>query len=827
MYKIHPFSISFILSVICSIILLSCSTQDREKQAALDFLYAYMPTPDSVDYSEEFYRENIDCSFRAREEMPWGDSVPEREFRHFVLPVRVNNENLDSSRMVFYDELKDRVMGLTMKEAILEVNHWCHEKVTYTPSDERTSSPLASVRTAYGRCGEESTFTVAALRSVCIPARQVYTPRWAHTDDNHAWVEAWADGEWHFLGACEPEAVLDLGWFNAPASRGLLMHTKVFGDYDGPEEVMSKTACYTEINVTKNYAPVGKAWVKVTDEEGKAVAGAGVQFKIYNYAEFYTVADKLTDADGVVSLEAGMGDLLAWGEKDGKYGFVRCSAVRKDTTTLILDKKAGMRYSTDINMVPPKERNTIPQLTDEQRNTNVMRLAQEDSIRNAYIATFDTSTPVLTASRGNHKTIKEFLMKASDKDRANDLLSVVSDKDLRDITLENLMDAFIETLDNVGWNEDIYNRYIMCPRVANEMLVPYRKYFKENVDEGLKKEFQNVERIVSWVKDNITIDEEHNPQHLRMSPIGVWRHRTTDAVSRDIFFVALARTMGQPARVNSVTGEVQVYQSDTDNWTTVLFTETSARTEKGTIVAEYEPTQLLPDPKYYTHFSLSALKDCKCQLMNYGEGDTYESLLKAGSEVDAGDYLLITGTRMADGSVLAHLEIFPVMADTVTTVPLKMRRSEDKVQVIGSFNSENKYKPVNGSLTSILSTTGRGYYIIGVIAPSDEPTNHALRDISLCSSHLEGWGGKILLLFRSENEAGRFRLEDFPNLPSTVCFGIDNDRTILSEIKREMHLLSDTMPVFLIADTFNRVVFLSQGYTIGMGDQLINVIHRL
>ena len=104
-----------------------------------------------------------------------------------------------------------------------------------------SSSPLASVKTAYGRCGEESTFTVAALRAVGIPARQVYTPRWAHTDDNHAWVEAWADGHWYFFGACEPEPVLNLGWFNSPASRGMLMHTKVFGRYNGPEEIMLET----------------------------------------------------------------------------------------------------------------------------------------------------------------------------------------------------------------------------------------------------------------------------------------------------------------------------------------------------------------------------------------------------------------------------------------------------------------------------------------------------------------------------------------------------------------------------------------------------------
>lgn len=104
-----------------------------------------MALPDKTDYSKAFYEENIALALQARREMPWGKTIPEREFKHFVLPVRVNNENLDDSRKVFFAELKDRVKHLSMKDAILEVNHWCHEKVTYRPSDGRTSSPLASV----------------------------------------------------------------------------------------------------------------------------------------------------------------------------------------------------------------------------------------------------------------------------------------------------------------------------------------------------------------------------------------------------------------------------------------------------------------------------------------------------------------------------------------------------------------------------------------------------------------------------------------------------------------------------------------------------------
>ena len=133
------------------------------EQEALMFLYAYMPTGDVTDYTGDYYLENVRLSDQARQEMPWGKEIPDDVFRHFVLPIRVNNENLDDSRRVFYNELKDRVKNLSLHDAVLEVNHWCHEKVIYTPSDARTSSPLASVKTAYGRCGEESTFTVAAL----------------------------------------------------------------------------------------------------------------------------------------------------------------------------------------------------------------------------------------------------------------------------------------------------------------------------------------------------------------------------------------------------------------------------------------------------------------------------------------------------------------------------------------------------------------------------------------------------------------------------------------------------------------------------------------
>ena len=56
---------------------------------------------------------------------------------------------------------------------------------------------------------------------------------------------------------------------------------------------------------------MAKATVRVVDKDGKAVAGADVQFKLFNYAGFSTVATKVADDKGNCSLQekryAGLG----------------------------------------------------------------------------------------------------------------------------------------------------------------------------------------------------------------------------------------------------------------------------------------------------------------------------------------------------------------------------------------------------------------------------------------------------------------------------------------------------------------------------------------
>ena len=819
-----------------------------EEEEACKFLYAYMPIGDVTDYDLSFWLNNIRYTLRARAEMPWGKTVPEREFRHFVMPVRVNNENLDHSRQVFYEELADRVKGLSLYDAVLEVNHWCHEKAIYTPSDSRTSSPLATVKTAYGRCGEESTFLVAALRSVGIPARQVYTPRWAHTDDNHAWVEAWVDGKWYFLGACEPEPVLNLGWFNAPASRGMLMHTKVFGRYNGPEEVMSVTPCYTEINVIENYAPCTPATVTVTDEQGKAVAGAQVDFKIYNYAEYCTVASKVTDKQGQTNLTAGLGDMLVWATDGKKFGFGKLSFREGNQLTVVLDKQAGEVNEQDLDIVPPTESNKPVSVTPEQRAENTRRMAEEDSIRNAYTSTFPDAeqantiakalgleskkfTPLLLASRGNHEElIASFETLEQDKRNiALRLLQEVSDKDLRDIPQEVFTAHVNETPEAT---HPLFDRYVLNPRISNEMLCAYKAFLREELSKEVDTAAvqANPDVLTQWCNRHIALHDELNPQSIPVTPIGVWKARCADRHSRDIFYVAALRSLNIPARIDEVTGKAQ-YANKSGEWQDINFTAAApANTPQGTLTADYQAVKALTDPVYYSHFTLSRYENGRFKLLTFPEDKSscWSRLLKNGLPLDTGYYMLVTGTRLASGGVLSKVSFFNIEKDKNTRLELVMRENPDEVKVIGNFNSEALFTPQGKTeAQSILQTTGRGYFIVAILGARQEPTNHAIRDIAALKSDFEKWGRGMVMLFPDEKQLASFRPDEFPALPETITYGVDRDNSIRRMIMENMELKSDALPIFIIADTFNRVVFLSQGYTIGLGEQLMKTIHKI
>ena len=102
-----------------------------------------------------------------------------------------------------------------------------------------------------------------------------------------------------------------------------------------------------------------------------------------------------------------------------------------------------------------------------------------------------------------------------------------------------------------------------------------------------------------------------------------------------------------------------------------------------------------------------------------------------------------------------------------------------------------------------------------------------MRDIAQLSGEFESLGNKIVLLFDSKADADRMDFSLIPALPATAVVGIDSDGASAAELGAEKPLRPSDYPVFIVTDTFNRIVYRTDGYTIGLGQTLADILRRL
>lgn len=804
-------------------------TMSGEKKEAMEFMIA-TSLPNDLEQGAELYPSAIDATFDAKEYFQWGTSIPKDIFMHYVLPLRVNNETLDGARVFFYNAVKDRIKGMSMHDAALEVNYYCQEVMTYAPSDARTSSPLASVQTATGRCGEESVLSVAALRAAGIPARQIYSPRWAHSDDNHAWVEVWIDGQWNYLGACEPEYRLNKGWFDDVARRALLMHTKVIGDFSGGNEVISGDGQYTEINVTDNYVDVKPLEVKVMDSEGADAKEADVTYTIYNYAQMFPVASRQVEGGSVATLNAGHGNMPVWATDGEYFGFEVGDNRLGDTLAIAMVYQYGDIFSEDLDITPPAENPVNAEEDQEAMKRNSERLTAGSKMRNDYIATFytkeksdalataigvdkETLWKIMESSKGNYAQIEWFLKNADNVSMAMDMLSVISKKDIYDIKGELLLDHMNSVAKySDKYDKETFNRNILSPRVALEHITPYASYFSGELS---GKSIEDIKNFKLFKTESTT------PLRMVMPPMVTYRSPEADEQSKKVLFVSMARSIGTPARIDRASNQAQYL--DGDNW--VYFSVDPSFTfdeysPKGEVVITYGDKNI----KYYTNYTISKIgSDLKPELTNLSSGE-YD--MGAGGalksvKLDTGYYMITSGNRLPSGKVLARVSTFKVEKDKQTKVDISLRQESNDIEVIGKIDG-NTAVTKDGKDVSINSLAKNGYYLLALMNGS-EPSRHLAGNINKITEELNSWGQPFIVV-SPKGEDAHF---------TELLYGVKNiiytsdDSGEVTALATSLGKRVGNLPLVVIANTKGEVIYCSAGYNISLGAHITSTIEKL
>lgn len=644
---------------------------DGDRRALMHLLVGTLPTTDILECEPATLLDYVDHALELRRSRAWTAALPEDVFIHYVFWPRVNNERLEPCRSRIAGELDARVTPLDMECAAIETNYWCAEHVTYAPSDIRTIGPVGALNRGTGRCGEESTLLVSALRAVGIPARQVYTPRWAHCDDNHAWVEAMVDGVWRFMGACEPEERLDRGWFDCAAARAMLIHARVFCDYTtGSVDVApsaGRQGAAILQNLTASYAPTARLTVTVTDTDGAPVPGANVRFELLNMAEFAPIAQLAADEDGRAAIELGLGTVLVHASTPDGFGeaLVDTASTTAVTVTLDAERRDDDAWTPLSVSAPAAGGSRAAALTPEQKAVGADRARHAEAMRVERLESFarqsatgDADTDeILRLAGGNWPVIARFLEAGAEPDRML-LLQALSNKDLADVHPETLDDALaaatairdhamrmLADLDE-RTRTDLWRDAVLNPRVDGEELADDHRALQQRFD---------VDRIALFRSDPRTLWQEMlrgvrdaEDDEPCTGTAALLSRGYGDGPHRGIAFVTVCRCLGIPARLNPETRSPQYFDG-------ARFVDVQARDDDWLVACTLTAPGRDDTPRYGVDWTIGRL-----QRTPYGMdfstidlGDVPWTDGAARIRLEPGTYRVITTTRLPNGSQLA------------------------------------------------------------------------------------------------------------------------------------------------------------------------------
>lgn len=785
---------------------------------AMKWMYGAMPWSDRGNYPFETFLDFAEHGVWLWETKESVRRLPEEIFLNYVLYHRVNEEEIRPCRRLFYDGMKEQLRELEGREAAIEINYWCAAEATYQSSDDRTLSALAVWLRGSGRCGEESTFTVNAMRSAGIPARQVYAPKWSHCDDNHAWVEVWTEGKWQFTGACEPLPILNKGWFTNASSRAMMVHARWFDNIlPEQEERIGKEGMVTMLNELSRYAAVKTVEVTVRMEDGSPAESAQVQFEVLNYAEYAPIAETVTDGEGKTVLTTGLGTLHLWAQKDGQTGEAFLDVRENSSCEICLGTREQEYGWTDCDLIAPVDTpvNT-DQPTPEQAEDGKRRLEEAEQKRRE--KTKDWENPELRAFCSYLDTVE-----GNKAACGRALLETLTEKDRTDCCCEILKHHLEETMDSLGEavpepGTEEYARFVSCvlnPRVEHEVMIPYRRSLLEWMSAEEQRNFRKEPKLL-WEKICRQIQErpEEERSSLITAPAACVRTGVGSRRSKEILFVAAARSLGIPARLNPDDGAMEY-------WRDGGFAPVLAECEKNCRLTLKSAGDIVW--KYFQNWSIARRTEHGWRSLQLTE-KTWTEDGRLELWLEAGTYRLITSNRLPNGNQFARQCQILLEPGSCRELTLELREADLSDMLESIDLPEFQVNDGKGTPVTASELTDGACRVMIWLEESREPTEHILNEMMEQAEAFRAWMSRILFVVRSEDALQdptvEKALRTFPEIPVYYDDFVEN----VYLLGRRMYVDHEKLPLILVTDGKRNGIYAASGYNVGTGEMLLRIL---
>jgi hypothetical protein len=341
-----------------------------------------------------------------------------------------------------------------------------------------------------------------------------------------------------------------------------------------------------------------------------------------------------------------------------------------------------------------------------------------------------------------------------------------------------------------------------------------------------RRRIGDVRDVLAWIRDSIRIDTVHNYARVPLSPRGVCELRLADPASRDIFFVALCRSFGILSRLEPATRTPQYFRDGA--WHDVLFNAPGMpEASRGYAVLVPEGDSLKFSPEYFTHYSIGRFDGRTYRTLDF-EGHPDESRPGVTISLVPGTYMLTTGNRLSDGSVLCRVRTVRVAPNVVTRVSFAVRETADMPPSLGTVDLSAGMHVAGGKANRTFKehANGRGLLLVW-IDPDREPSKHVMADLRDLRQSFEKWdGGIVLFLPPGQRSVAPLDVE-FPGLPPRTALCEDPNSTLLERLKTTLSLREPIIwPLVVAISPSGDILYHSEGYRIGTGEQVLRILNR-
>lgn len=158
---------------------------------------------------------------------------------------------------------------------------------------------------------------------------------------------------------------------------------------------------------------------------------------------------------------------------------------------------------------------------------------------------------------------------------------------------------------------------------------------------------------------------------------------------------------------------------------------------------------------------------------------------------------------------------------------INLRESAPTAEVIGTIDAAWPGKALDGKPFAWKEIVESGKAIICWVEPDKETSKHIFQDLGIIKKEIDQLNCPFIFLIPENKLPAGFNPDNWKNLPASTRFLTIPDMISLTELEKATgKSLSGQFPVVIRINQKGEVTYLSSGYKIGIGEEIIKEVTR-